>query len=568
MTELFPELLKFDSLRAANSVFLLGLIMFLGALGGVVFRRLKIPQVVGYIVIGIAIGQSGSRLISGQVISTLEPISGFALSLIGFLIGSELKLPLIKKYGRQFASILAFETLIPFIVVSVLVGAVSYAVSGNPAQSIALAILLGAISSATAPAATTDVLSENRSKGPLTTMVLGIVAMDDAVALILFAIASTVASSLIGTESVSLLSQLLEIARELSFSIGLGSLFGFALSLIIKIVRNDDGRVLAFSLGGIMIMTGLAAYLEIDAILTAMSCGFFIANFAPFRSRDLFDLVDRFTPPVYVLFFVLVGAKLDIWKVSPLFGVIALIYVVGRTVGKSIGSRLGARLSGAPPAVVRYLPWCLLSQAGVAIGLSILAGRVFPETLGPTIILVVTATTFIVQLIGPLCVKYGIARAGECGLDVTEDDILKESRVADVIGGSDRVMLLTECAPFKDIVESFGKQESLSTPVVSPEGKLIGIITVDNLKEAFLLGEMTDALLACDVMNPCPAFCSPEDNARDARDVIREGRLDTLPVVGQDGKVQGVLEDHMVIRYVNRRVLELRERETRLECAR
>jgi CBS domain-containing protein len=79
---------------------------------------------------------------------------------------------------------------------------------------------------------------------------------------------------------------------------------------------------------------------------------------------------------------------------------------------------------------------------------------------------------------------------------------------------------------------------------------------------------MTDALLACDVMNPCPAFCSPEDNARDARDVIREGRLETLPVVGQDGKVQGVLEDHMVIRYVNRRVLELRERETRLECAR
>ena len=202
MTGLLSEFPRFGELQSANGVFLLGIIMFLGATGGYVFRRLRIPQVVGYIIIGILIGQSGSRLISGQVIETLEPISGFALSLIGFLIGSELKIPLMKKYGRHFAYILSFEAVMPFVIVTALVWAVSFAVTGDWRTSLALALLLGAISSATAPAATTDVLAENRAKGPLTTMVLGIVAMDDAVALVLFAGASSVAASLVGVESV------------------------------------------------------------------------------------------------------------------------------------------------------------------------------------------------------------------------------------------------------------------------------------------------------------------------------------------------------------------------------
>ncbi len=548
-----------------NGVFLLGIIMFLGTAGGFVFRRLKVPQVVGYIIIGILIGQSGSRLISGQLIDTLEPISGFALSLIGFLIGSELKIPLMRKYGKHFAYILSFEAIMPFIIVTALVWTVSFAVTGDWAMSLALAILLGAISSATAPAATTDVLAENRTKGPLTTMVLGIVAMDDAVALVLFAVASSVAAGLLGVQSVSLSAQILDIARELVFSIGVGALMGFGLSVIIKHVKNDEGRTLAFSLGGIMIMTGSCAYLGLDPILAAMAMGFFIANFAPFRSRDLFSLVDRFTPPVYVLFFVLVGAKLDIWKVSPAFAVIAVVYVIGRTVGKSVGSWLGARISGAPATVRKYLKWCLLSQAGVAIGLSMMAGKVFPDTLGPTIILVVTATTFIVQILGPVCVKYGVTKAGECGLDITEDDLLRESTVSDVLEGTTPSTWLTETATFKDITECFGRQEALGCPVLSDDGKLSGVISVDNLKEAFLLGELTQGLLAYDVMNPCPVSCKPSTQVRDARELFSLHQIDTIPVVRADGSVLGIIEEHMISRFFNRKVLELHERAAALE---
>ncbi len=567
MTGLFSEFPRFSELQSANGVFLLGIIMFLGTTGGYIFRRLKIPQVVGYIIIGILIGQSGSRLISGQVIETLEPISGFALSLIGFLIGSELKIPLMRKYGRHFAFILSFEAIMPFVIVTALVWAVSFAVTGDWSTSLALALLLGAISSATAPAATTDVLAENRAKGPLTTMVLGIVAMDDAVALVLFAVAASVAAGLIGAETVSLGAQLLDIARELAFSVGIGALMGCALSLIIKHVRNDEGRTLAFSLGGIMIMTGTCAYLGLDPILASMAMGFFIANFAPFRSRDLFSLVDRFTPPVYVLFFVLVGAKLDIWKVSPMFALIAVVYVVGRTVGKSIGSWFGARVSGAPATVRKYLKWCLLSQAGVAIGLSIMAGKVFPDTLGPTIILVVTATTFIVQILGPVCVKYGVTKAGECGLDITEEDLLRESTVADVLLGTSSAAALGETASFREITECFGRQDSLGCPVLSDDGRLSGIISVDNLKEAFLLGELTQGLLACDVMNPCPVSCKPSTLVRDARELFALHRIDTIPVVREDGVVLGMVEEHMISRFFNRKVLELHAKVAALETA-
>ena len=252
MVSHFPaDLLRFDTLQAANSVFLLGFILFLGSLAGLIFKKFKIPQVVGYIVMGILIGQSGVHLISEQVLSTLEPISSFALSLIGFLIGSELKTSVIKKYGKQFVGILLFESILPFISVSVLVSAISFLVTRELNTSVALGLLLGAISSATAPAATTDVLAENRTKGPLTTMLLGIVAMDDAVALVLFAIASTFAGGLVGESTTSFGAQMLSIAYSIGVSCILGSLLGFLLSKLIRYVGNDDGRTLAFSLGGV-----------------------------------------------------------------------------------------------------------------------------------------------------------------------------------------------------------------------------------------------------------------------------------------------------------------------------
>jgi len=185
LAEFLPAFMHFSRLENTNLILLLGIILLLGAFGGTVFKKLKIPQVVGYIVIGIIIGQSGFQILSAQIITALDPLSSIALALIGFLIGGELKTKVIKKYGTQFVGILIFESIVPFITVSIVVSLVAYFVTKDFASSISLGLILGSISSATAPAATTDVLRENRTRGPLTTTVLGIVAMDDAVALIM-----------------------------------------------------------------------------------------------------------------------------------------------------------------------------------------------------------------------------------------------------------------------------------------------------------------------------------------------------------------------------------------------
>ena len=162
LSTLLPNFMHFFSVESTNLILLLGLIMFLGAIGGRLFQKLKIPQVVGYIVIGIIIGSSGFQILTPNTIAALDPISSVALSLIGFLIGAELKTSVIKKYGKQFTGILLFESIIPFIVVSIVVTTITYLVTKNFAWAISLGLVLGAISSATAPAATTDVLKEDR----------------------------------------------------------------------------------------------------------------------------------------------------------------------------------------------------------------------------------------------------------------------------------------------------------------------------------------------------------------------------------------------------------------------
>ena len=201
--QVLPQVFHFSHLQGTQFVLLLGIIMFFGALGGRIFQKLKIPQVVGYIVIGILIGSSGFQILKIETIIALNPVNTIALSLIGFLIGAELKIDVIKKYGKQFVGILIGESVTPFFVVGFFVTLVAYIFMKDFKTAISFGLILGAICSATAPAATTDVLKEFRTRGPLTTTTLGIVAMDDAVALILYAIASTVVSPLLGGQGQS-----------------------------------------------------------------------------------------------------------------------------------------------------------------------------------------------------------------------------------------------------------------------------------------------------------------------------------------------------------------------------
>lgn len=565
--DFLPNMMHFSNLQGARFVLLIGIIMFFGAFGGRLFQKLKIPQVVGYIVIGILIGSSGFQIMRPETITALNPVNTIALTLIGFLIGAELKIEVIKKYGKQFMGILIGESITPFFIVGGLITAVSYIFTRDFKISIAYGLLLGAICSATAPAATTDVLKEYRTRGPLTTTILGIVAMDDAVALILYAVASTLVSPLLGGHTVSFAVQMLSIAKDIFGSIILGSIFGFIISFVIKNLMNDEGRVLSFALGGLFLATGTCELLHLDNILAAMSIGFFLANFSPAKTRRVFSFVEKFTPPIYVLFFVLVGAKLNIWVVKPVLAILAITYVIGRTTGKTIGARLGARITKAPATVRKYLPWCLLSQAGVAIGLSIAASNDFADSIGPQIILIITATTFIVQLLGPVCVRHGVIKAGEAGLDITEEDILKQTKIADVTWGTEKICSCESNAIIKDtdtlekVLLNFEKHHNQSFSVASSsDGKLIGIIRLEHLKEILMLGDFAEGLLASDVMDTPKTICTAQETLPEVYKKFNDFDIETMPIIDEDNKPLGVAEKFCTDHYIHTRIFELKSK--------
>ena len=560
---LLPAFLHFSRIEAAQLVLLLGIVLFVGALGGWLFQKIKIPQVVGYIVIGILIGSSGFHILEPNVIAALTPINTVALSLIGFLIGGELKLGVIKKFGKQFISILLFEAITPAIVVGGLVTLVVWLVTKDISHAVSLGLVLGAICSATAPAATTDVLVEYRTRGPLTTTVYGIVAMDDAVALILYTIASTIVTPIIGGSALGFWHQLLDIFRDIFGSLLIGAAFGFLLNLLTRHLLNKEGRILTFALGCLFLSTGVCEVFNFDNILAAMSLGFVMVNFAPAKTRTVFSLVDKYTPPIYVLFFVLVGAKLNIWIITPFLGVIALLYVFGRTLGKSIGASFGAWLTHAPKTVQKYLPFCLLSQAGVAIGLSIAAGNDFADSIGPEILLILTATPFIVQLLGPVCVKVGVTKAGECGLNVTVDDIKKNSRVTDVTWGQNKICdyespsIVKETDTLFTILNAFSRNQNLNYVVKDSKNQLVGIISLEHLKEIMQIGDFAENMLAMDVMDVPTITCKPSTLLPDAYKLFEDNDLDAIPIVDADNEPLGILEKSTVDHYLHTRIIEL-----------
>ena len=555
MLEIVDEIFTEQTTPHLNMLFLVGLALFGGTVGGRLFQKFRAPQVVGYVVAGVVVGHSGLRIVDQDLLLTMQPFSNFALGLIGLTIGSELKLDTLRRRGRQFLYILLGEGLAAFVAVCALTILVGSYILDDFRQTIALGLILGAIASATAPAATTDVLWEHRTRGPLTTMILGIVALDDALSLMLFALASGAATVLMGTPGSSLLPSLIEAVYSISGSVIIGVLFGIGIGKLLMRAESGD-RTLAGSLGSVMLLLGLAQIGHLDMLLAAMALGATIANFSTHKSREIFGLVSQFTPPIYVLFFVLFGAKLELGQLGPAAMLLAAAYLIGRTGGKMVGARMGARISGAPEMVRKYLPFCLFSQAGVAIGLSVIAGQRFPDPIGSNILAVITATTFIVQILGPPATKWAVTRAGEVGMNVTREDVLAASCVSDVMDRS--VPTFRANTLRADVMDRFGRSVSLNYPVVDAGGTLIGVVTVDSIKDAIAAADGGDSLLAYDLMESVDATATEGMRLTEALDEMSRVGVDYLPVLSAD-RVAGILEERSIRRYVSKRMLAMQE---------
>jgi Kef-type K+ transport system membrane component KefB len=541
-----------------NVVLLFGLIVLGGAFGARLFQRFHIPQVVGCIVVGILLGDV-LGVITPETIEKLEPFMMFALGIIGFMIGAELRGEVFRKYGRQFFIILFSQGMSAFLLATAGGAVVAWFITGSLLESIAVGLLLGAIASATAPAATVNVLWEYKTKGALTTAVLAIVALDDALALLLYRGAATGAKALIGTGQDSVLGTTLILLGEIVGAIVLGFLAGVLLYILLKFVRADD-KILDFALASLLLVVGISIIPGIDPILPAMTLGITVANLMPRQSKATFALVEKFAPPIYISFFVLAGAHMEFDKITSWMVVMILVYVVCRAAGKIAGAWLGGRWSQAPAVVRKYLGICLLPQAGVAIGLAILASQQFGSELGHTIVIVVMTGTFLMEIFGPMLVKAGVKRAGEVGLNVTEDDLIRTYNVADIM--DTEVPVISAGMSLSEVIKIVSGTNNFYYPVVDNDKKLMGTVTLDGIRNTFATQELNDWLVALDIMEPIIGKVTPDMALADALEDIRKLNVEHLPVVAssEDDSFVGVLGERAVRRSLSAEVLSRQQK--------
>jgi Kef-type K+ transport system membrane component KefB len=540
-----------------NVLVLIGLTVFLGTSASRLFKRFKVPQVIAFIIIGFLLGDSVFGIINREFLSAFSPFNIFVLGITGFLIGGELKKEIFGKYGKQFINILFSEALLSFVLVTAFVVLIGNMFFDNSAFVWALGLLLGAISAATAPAATTDVLWEYKTRGPLTTTILGIVGLDDGLGLVLFAIASSITFAIVGTGAPAISSMFFHILYDIGVSVGIGILGGFLLSLIIKKISDKYG-IITFSLGIIILILGISDFLECDVLLSAMTAGVFMTNYIPRKSKEMFELISELMPAPYVVFFTLFGAQLNLGNLNLPIIFIVIGYLIGRTLGKGLGANMGARISKAPATVKKYLPWCLFSQAGVAIGLSILASERFPGEIGDSIVVIITVTTFVVQIVGPLAMRIAVTGAGEAGLNITEEDIIRESEAKDIMDIN--VPFIYEHMPLAQILKTFSETDNLYYPVVDKNQRMLGVITVDHIKNSLMTTGLHSFIIAYDLMEPVVAKVSPDLPMTEVFEILNRYNIEYLPVVSGSDKVIGFLERRQISRKIFSKLIELQKK--------
>ncbi|GAB6098795.1 cation:proton antiporter [Halanaerocella petrolearia] len=380
-------------------------------------KKYKVPIVVGYVFLGILLSvdlierlpflTAGQKAWYAFVIGSLDYIPQLALAFIAFTIGSELSIKIFKNLGKNIFYIVLLEAIGSFILVTL-----TLFVIGKPLY---LAILLGAIASATAPAATVMVLQEYNAKGLLTSMILAIVGIDDAVALIIFSLVEPLALILYsGSGDLAITNILLVPLVEIIASIGIGLLIGY-LSQLFMTGLEDKTKMILTLVTTIVGSSAVAILSHLSPLITNMAVGFAYRNFAK-KNLGIAEYLETLTVPLYALFFILAGTEIKFSSLgSSSFLLIAFAYTFARVAGKVGGASLGAWLGDAPEKIKRYVGFGLLPQSGVAIALAYTVQKDFanaPEV-GLLVFNTLLFTAALTEVFGPLATKYAIVQAGE-----------------------------------------------------------------------------------------------------------------------------------------------------------
>jgi len=406
---------------ANKELYLISFLLLFAFLVVLLAKKYRIPIVVGYVFLGIilspdiitiipAIDQEMSRMYT-FILSNLDYVTNIALAFIAFTIGSELSIKTIKRLGKSIFSIAIMESAAAFLVVASAVYLI-----GRPLY---MALLFGAIASATAPAATVMVLKEYNAEGPLTSTIMAVVGLDDAFALIIFSLINPIAYSQYQGGGTINLSEIIVVPLiEIFGAIILGLFFGYITQyLLIKF--SEKTRKILTIVTAITLSSALSIYFGFSALIANMSVGFAVRNFAK-KNLEISEEMDTLTVPLYAMFFIIAGTEIRFSEMGSLsFLLIAFVYLTARIIGKVGGSTLAARFSGAPESVQKYIGLGLLPQSGVAIALAYSVQKQYVQDtqVGLLIFNTLLLTAAITEVFGPLMTKYAVIQSGEGKMD-------------------------------------------------------------------------------------------------------------------------------------------------------
>ncbi len=386
-------------------------------------KKIGLPAVTSYLIAGILIGPfvlgrlgvPGLGFNSIQQVKDMEIISDVAMGFIAFAIGNEFRLSQLKENGKKATVIGIIQALAATVVVDIVFIILHFIMPD--VISLPTAITLGAIAAATAPAATLMVVKQYKAKGPVTDILLPIVALDDAVGLVIFSVSFGIAKSL-STGSVDVVSVIIEPIIEVILSLLLGAVAGILFNLTEKVFHSRSKRTsisitfILFTVAITQIRFNLfGVSFGFSSLLACMMLGTIFCNICDV-SEELMDRTDRWAAPVYVLFFVMSGAELDFGVIANISVIaVGIIYIIARSLGKYFGARFSSKAVNCDQNIIKYLGYTLLPQAGVALGMSVMA-----ESLGPDGVIIrniVLFSVLVYELVGPTLTKIALTKSGE-----------------------------------------------------------------------------------------------------------------------------------------------------------
>ncbi len=402
-----------------NPIFGVAVLVLFGLLGGKLINIIKFPRVTGYIIIGIIIGPSVLQLLSFDMVEHFTIVRQVAIGFIGYTIGLELRFSKLKRTGKQVTIITISQALTTAAFVCLAIALYLILTGGDHVWTYAL--ILGAIATATAPGPIVAVVKSYRTKGPVTDVLLPLVALDDAIGIMLFAVMLSLGTSLL-SGPISAYHMFLDPAKEIFFSLFFGVVIGYALTFVAKrFNRESDHFLMMVIIGFVFLGIGVGQAVHASAILLPMTIGVVLTNSIEEKyEHRLTQTTDLFSAPVLLAFFTIAGAELQLSLLTRI-GIIGIIYIITRVIGKIVGAYTSAKAVKAPSSVTKYLGLTLIPQAGVAIDMALTTELRFETTvelipyleIGEVIMTIVLAATVIYEVFGLVIVKTALGRAGE-----------------------------------------------------------------------------------------------------------------------------------------------------------